>query len=81
MQFSSGYIITEAPLGRNGASVAKWRKGPFPPFCFSVLYIAVVQRFTEHCHISLLRGQKSFVSEFLKFNGGCCQDFSTVLNN
>jgi hypothetical protein len=51
-------------------------KGLSRPFCLSVMYIAVVQRFTERPHISLLRARKFFLSEFLNFNGGCCQNFS-----
>ena len=39
------------------------------PFCLNVLYIAVVQRFTEQSHISLLRARKSFLSEFLNLRG------------
>ena len=68
MQFSSRCCITVAPLGRNGATVANSQKSPFPPFCLSVLYIAVVQRFTEHRHILLLRKQKFFLSEFLNLS-------------
>jgi hypothetical protein len=76
MQFSSGYDVTEPPLGCNGAAVAKWRKSPFLPFCLNILYIAVIQRFTERPHILPLRKQKIFISEFLNFNGGYCQNFS-----
>ena len=76
MPFGRRYDVTEPPLGCNGAAVVNFGKRRFPPFCLSVLYIAVVQRFTERPHISLLRARKSFLSEFLNFNGGCCKDFS-----
>jgi len=67
-QFSSRCCITEAPLGRNGASVANSQKSPFPPFDLSVLYVAVIQRLTEQPRISLLRKQKFFLSEFLNLS-------------